>query len=193
MEVKLVDTYLDGKVPPENEEELSVFVETWWPRLVRFVAQKYGFALTLQDIEDVIQDSLAVAWESLSTGTYMSKGYPSFVIYLKGVIRHKAIDALRQVGTHKDLYTSSIDDFEEVLLGEPSPEDSLMEAEDSKILLEKVPLTSREAVILRHIYGYSKEEIARMLNIKPEAVKKRLGRGIKHLKMTIEQDLAFPA
>ncbi len=72
-------------------------------------------------------------------------------------------------------------DLEEITAGYEDPEYSEVLAE-----LMKLPLPVKSAVYLYYIEGYKTAEVAELLKISTNAVKKRLQRGRKMLRLTLD-------
>ncbi|MEP7235227.1 MAG: RNA polymerase sigma factor, partial [Ignavibacteriota bacterium] len=71
-----------------------------------------------------------------------------------------------------------------------SQKNELTEEEELVVLaLEKLPIETREILILTYYSGYSAEEIADMLGKKPNAIWTRISRARKELKVIIESEM----
>jgi len=57
--------------------------------------------------------------------------------------------------------------------------------------LELLPEVQREALVLRHVMGYSVAEIAELAGVSPNTIKDRLLRGSREVRRLIRRDLAI--
>jgi RNA polymerase sigma-70 factor (ECF subfamily) len=60
-----------------------------------------------------------------------------------------------------------------------------------KAYLEQIPEAQRDALVLRHVLGYSIPEIAEMTEVSPNTVKDRLLRGSREMRRLIRRDVAI--
>jgi RNA polymerase sigma-70 factor (ECF subfamily) len=60
-----------------------------------------------------------------------------------------------------------------------------------KAYLEQLPDAQRDALVLRHVLGYSIPEIAEMTEVSPNTVKDRLLRGSREMRKLIRRDVAI--
>ncbi|MFO0571899.1 MAG: sigma-70 family RNA polymerase sigma factor [Polyangiaceae bacterium] len=60
-----------------------------------------------------------------------------------------------------------------------------------KEYLEQLPEAQREALVLRHVMGYSVSEIAEATEVSPNTVKDRLLRGTREMRRLIRRDQAI--
>ena len=81
----------------------------------------------------------------------------------------------------------------DALPAESAPADAL--AEDAprpvKEYLAELPEAQRSALVLRHVMGYSVNEIAELEGVSPNTVKDRLLRGSKEMRRSIRRDVAI--
>lgn len=123
---------------------------------------------TTADDEDILQETLIVAYTKAEAGEY-SAGSAPFVAWLKAIARFKILEAAR----HRE--AAPLDDFEEVL---PDPRAERRHAEALHLrteltgALDALPARRREIVLLSELLDYSSEEIARLLNIRADLVRK---------------------
>lgn len=74
------------------------------------------------------------------------------------------------------------------------PSDSTFSEEaprNVKAYLEQLPDAQRDALVLRHVLGYSIPEIAEMTEVSPNTVKDRLLRGSREMRKLIRRDVAI--
>lgn len=60
-----------------------------------------------------------------------------------------------------------------------------------KAYLEQLPDAQRDALVMRHVLGYSIPEIAEMTEVSPNTVKDRLLRGSREMRKLIRRDVAI--
>jgi RNA polymerase sigma-70 factor, ECF subfamily len=74
------------------------------------------------------------------------------------------------------------------------PSDSTLSEEAPRHVrayLEQLPDAQRDALVLRHVLGYSIPEIAEMTEVSPNTVKDRLLRGSREMRKLIRRDVAI--
>ena len=143
----------------------------------------YGKALQILGVpelaEEVTQDTLLVLW--WSPGRFDgSKG--NLRSFLMGVVRHKAIDAVRrqEVIRSKESLLSDAQNF-----AEASPSNEVEDAIVVRAALSKLPQAKREVLFLAYYRGLTYREVARVLNLSEGTVKTRIRDSLIKLKNTI--------
>ncbi len=133
------------------------------------------------DAEDVLQETLARAFESI--GRFEWTGEDSFSRWLYGIAKNVMLKALRQ-----DRRAPRLAIPRDVAVTDPSPSRAARR-EDRMARLEKAVegLTpdQRQAVLLSRIDGVQTEEIAQRMGRSPAAVRQLLVRALRALKSSI--------
>jgi len=109
--------------------------------------------------------------------------------YIFIVTKHKSLDIKRKVQKHLDL------EFKEMTFAAyPNPESPesthfrQQEIKDIIIELQNMPVTYRECLELNILYGIPPREIAKLLNLNRNLVRKRVSRGKKVLREILKRD-----
>ncbi|MGD9020371.1 MAG: sigma-70 family RNA polymerase sigma factor [Lysobacterales bacterium] len=134
-------------------------------------------------IEDCVQETLIAIHEARHT--YDSRR--PFRPWLFAIVRHKAIDTLRKRSTRQRL-TASYRDTQEVLAQSGRASEAEAEITGSR-LLESLPETHRQALVLTKLVGLSVAEAAAKLEISPSLVKVRVHRAIRKLRRDMELEI----
>lgn len=135
--------------------------------------------------EDVVQDAFLTIWRN--GGRYDRTRGPVRP-WLMGVVRHRAIDALRRVGTRRDLHA----DPEEALALAASgalPEAQLLRGEDADVVrraLARLPEEQRVVVELAYYQGLTHVEIAARLPAPLGTVKGRMRLALLRLREMLD-------
>lgn len=109
--------------------------------------------------EDVVQDAFLTIWRS--AGRYDARRGPVRP-WLLGVVRHRAIDALRRVATRRE-HGEDPEPFLSAVVSGALPETSALHNEDARTIrhaLDQLPDAQREAVELAYFGGLTHAEIA---------------------------------
>jgi RNA polymerase sigma-70 factor (ECF subfamily) len=135
---------------------------TEFDHLIRQQSRKlYGFAFRIlrnqQEAEDVVQEIFIKLWK---IGDKLAE-YKSIDALAVAMTKNYCIDILRK---QKHLYTGEFSASDLQNFAAPSPQEQLENNESGKILnkiIEGLPETYRDVIILKEIEGESYEEIAK--------------------------------
>jgi RNA polymerase sigma factor (sigma-70 family) len=149
---------------------------------VRLVPRILGYAARLlgdrAEAEDVAQEAMLRLWR---VAPDWRQGEAKVTTWLYRVTTNLCADRLRVRQRRK---VSTLDDAPDVDDGAPAAETVLIEADRMAALntaLTALPDRQREAVVLRHIEGFTNPEIATVMNIGVEAVESLVARGKRAL------------
>lgn len=166
----LSDLDLVSQVQLGKKDAFQFLVERYQGRIVGFCRHMLGDSCC---VEDAAQDVFVKAWQSL--GDF--RPVASFSAWVFRIARNHCIDILRSSRSSR---MQSIDDMSDEL--PPSLQSNgegylAVEARDqlAKFLLLMSP-RAKEVILLREMYGFSYEELAKMLDCSVDAVKSRLKR-----------------
>lgn len=140
----------------------------------------------LRDAADADDAAQAALVEILkSAGNYKALG--SIERWADRVVARMALLLARQRRRSVDRidYDASLEDIAD-LESEPQSTDDL--ARPMKDYLDCIPEPIRQALVLRHSFGYSLEEIGELLGVTPNAAKKRVSRGHQALRRMVRKD-----
>jgi RNA polymerase sigma-70 factor (ECF subfamily) len=156
------------KGSPEALEEL---VRSQWPTAYRLALSVTGDADAAQD---VAQEALIAAIQNLDRFDRRRPLAP----WLHRIVTNRALDWVRARGRRAEVMLSDRSTTTEVDGSDPErlPSEGLSSA------LSSLEPTQRAVVVLRHVLGYSSEEIARMLDKPPGTVRSQLHRALEHLR-----------
>ncbi|RDX37841.1 sigma-70 family RNA polymerase sigma factor [Kangiella sp. HD9-110m-PIT-SAG07] len=134
------------------------------------------------EAEELFQD----VWQRLIKHSKNYKSSAKFTTYLYHIARTRLIDHYRSQGRQQE-FTQDEDGWEESTSNEGAGEpDQRLEYERSKQLfrmaIEKLPTLQREVVVMKFETGMTVNDIAEIVQEKPEAVKSRLRYGMDKLK-----------
>ncbi|MEH6518130.1 MAG: sigma-70 family RNA polymerase sigma factor [Halioglobus sp.] len=153
-------------------KEISVVID-------RYLRGRFGHH---DFIDDCVQDALIAVHQARHT--YDSKR--SFRPWLFAIVRHKAIDALRQQRRRKTLLEAKT---WEQSISDDSAEVASQEQEiSSGRLINSLAKPYREAITLTKLIGLSTAEAAAELRISEGALKVRVHRGIGRLRKMMEAE-----
>ena len=159
----------------------------------RYIRLVYAVALRItgdrETAEEVVQDVFQNVWQAAGS---FRPGVGSFVAWLLGIARHRAIDATRSKRERARAREQTIDDVR------PAAEESGLEREvDQRLLrgtvrtaLDTLPANQRQAIELAYYGGLTRAEIAERLNEPLGTVKTRLRLGLLKLRDLLGQEEA---
>ncbi len=149
---------------------------------LRYVPRVLGYATRVlgdrAEGEDVAQEAMLRLWR---VAPNWRQGEAKVMTWLYRVATNLCTDRLRQRQRRK---LTALDDAPDMADTEPTAEATLIEADRMKALntaLSALPDRQREAVVLRHIEGFTNSEIAAVMDIGIEAVESLTARGKRSL------------
>jgi RNA polymerase sigma-70 factor (ECF subfamily) len=164
----LYERWLDGDV-----EGFTRLYEQHNPRLV-------VYSCKVVNDRAVAEDIVQRAWEKLIEARNRRMKLESPVGFLVRTVRNLAIDHLRH-----EKFTAPIGDAPEAIGTHESDREAIVLE-----CLDELKDETREMLVLHYYSGYSFEEIATMMKMKPNAIYTRVSRARAELKRTVEQRLA---
>jgi RNA polymerase sigma factor (sigma-70 family) len=168
---------LDSSILPEILAALVAYVQRRLPAHLRVEA------------EDVAQEALVVAWPSLQ-GTGVEIQDP--VQYLRGVVKHKYLDLLRQQGRRPSVPIDQVADAPpRRLVEEAAAEYRMMQAELTRALrvaLKSLPPLELEFLYLRFYEGLKNDAASRRLGIDPEDGSRLQYAALRRLRLLMKID-----
>jgi len=135
----------------------------------------------VQDSEDVMQDSLLLAFRKL----HLFEGRSSFSTWLHSIARNCSRIHFRKENAQRGAFVELAPDQDQLLLERgcvetrPSPEELCIQRELSDILrrtTEELPTKYHDAIKCFHLDGLGERETARRLRMTPSALKAQLHR-----------------
>jgi RNA polymerase sigma-70 factor (ECF subfamily) len=150
------------------------------------------------DASDLVQQTLMEAHQQSPALGSLEDG--PFFVWLRKALRHNVLDAVKHLKTQKNdaarrVRASEIEDsfvrLEELLVADDtSPSDVVQRNEQTAQMLAAVhelPDRQKEAVILKHLRGYSLRQTAQALGLSESATAGLLHRGRKQLVERLER------
>ncbi len=164
----IVRAVLDGDV-----EQYALLVRRYQHRYARYAAGMLG---SLDAAEDAVQDAFIRAFENLAR----CREPDHFAGWFFLILRNRCF-AERRRGKSLMPLESTLDNYQA-----PDRSDRAMEIGDERRAIERAvaELTpdQREVFVLRHVEGWSYEEIARQTGLSVAALKMRMHRGYERLR-----------
>lgn len=159
--------------------------------VIRHQQKVYGLLFRFlggrDDAEDICQETFVTAYQKLR----LFDGRSSFSTWVCKIALNKARDFIRAGKTEAESLADGVE--LESVADEPdaTPAHALetrQVGEQVQRLLRKLPATYREVLILKHIEGYSHEEIAEMIDATVENVKVRTFRARQLFKQLFDKE-----
>lgn len=161
---------LEG-IKQQNQKALEQLYSSYFARLSRFIIQ---ITQDPHEALDVINEVFIVVWKDASR----FRGDSSLSSWIMGIAYNQAIRSLRR----KRHWLSFSDDLSEQV----ADEDNSSDIDDVRKVMKKLVPQQRAMVELTYFFGYSYEEIAKMLNCKTSLVRHQLYQARKQMKQQIE-------
>jgi len=133
--------------------------------------------------EDVLQDSFVAIWERASDYDAL-RGSP--MSWLATIVRHRAIDALRRLGTRPEGYADSDEALALLVAGTDTSADRQLAIGALGRCLDQLEPKPRDAIIYAYAYGYTHEELSRRLKAPLGTVKSWIRRSLDRLKLCLD-------
>lgn len=169
----------------DTEEDKNIFVDLHDEYSQLMYKKAYGILRDSALAEDVVQESFIRIVENFNK--IIKKKCPQTQKYFVNIVRSISIDVYRK---RKKLQTLSFDEFEETIGDDFKIPESLLDGLGIEKYLLQLPKSYYVILSLKYDDGYSYKEIATILDITEENVKKRLLRARNRLKkILIEKEV----
>jgi len=145
------------------------------------------------DASDIVQQTLLEAHQGQDQ--FRGQSVAEQAAWLRQILARNLANVLRDLGRAKrdidrELHASSAQ-LEDFLIADQSSPSQNVERQERAIrlavALEELPVSQREAVVLRHFHGSSLVEIAEQLGTTTAAVTGLLHRGLKNLRERLRE------
>ncbi len=154
------------------------------PLVLRYCRSRLSsYAGGLDAADDVVQETCVAVLKALPR--YERQG-PPFAAFVYGIASNKVADAQR--GTYRQPQPHA--ELPDVIDLSDGPEDLAVRASDAeraRTLLDQLPETLRELMVLRVAVGLSADETGRALGMSPGAVRVAQHRALQRLRAAAEQ------
>ena len=144
----------------------------------------YGFVNNHDDAEDVAQEAFVRVYQSI--GAF--RGDAVFTTWLYKIVMNLSLNRIRQRRSrgHREVELT-----DEVMSTTPDGH-AAAEDQEGRMRLERalheLPTLQRATVILRHINGLSTKQVGSILRVSEGTVKTHLFRGIKKMRVLLENE-----
>lgn len=132
--------------------------------------------------EDAVQESFIHILKNFDK--VIKEKCPQTRKYFVNIVRNVSIDIYRK---RKKEYTLSFDEFEETIIDDFANVEDLLEGKEIESYLFQLPKSYYTILSLKYDEGYSYKEIADILSITEENVKKRIYRARKKFKEILSE------
>lgn len=178
------DVDLLARLDAGDPHAMRLFYERY-ARLVHSVAQRtcrdHGLA------EEVVQEVFLMLWRESSRYTPARGTFPG---WLRTVVHHKAVDAVRREhAAHRRTVSSSADGDVPASQGADEAALESMFAGQLRTALHRLPLKQRQPLLLAYYGGYTYREISELVEIPLGTVKSRISLGIRRLRTLLRPPL----
>ena len=134
-----------------------------------------------KDAEDVAQDAYVRAWRGLEG----FRGEAQFETWLYRIVANAAMNHLRKRRRFGDLMVEPEDGPAVEIPSTARTEDEAVDRRQLEEALGALPLSLRTVVVLKDVYGLSCQEIGDRIGVSEGAVKVRLHRARRRLKLAL--------
>ncbi|MGZ5460372.1 MAG: sigma-70 family RNA polymerase sigma factor [Thermoanaerobaculia bacterium] len=184
---------LVARLRAKDDEAFALLVRAYAGRLLR-VARR--FLRSEEDARDAVQDTFVAAFRSI--GSF--KAGSALSTWLHRIVVNSSLMRLRTLRRHpeedvEDLLPRFAEDGHQAqpsVNWTPSAEDLVEQAETRELVrrsIDRLPDTHRVILIMRDIEEMTTEEVAKALEITPNAVKVRLHRARQALRTLLDREL----
>ena len=132
----------------------------------------WSYLIQAQDVEDVVQDALMIAWEKRDT----LRNPDQFRPWISRIVTNQCINVLRK----RRRFSFFPLEEDTVALEMPEAYSPLTEA------MNRLKPDQRIVILLHYADGYSVQDISNLLGIPTGTVQTRLHRARKHLKKALQ-------
>ncbi len=174
-EGSLSDTQLVVQAQAGNEAAFEMLYKRYFYRLYLFLARLTGN----DDVGcELTQETFLKAWQNLST----LRNASTFLGWLYRIARNLACDHQRSTkNAHlTDSYDEKPQHMDTIITA--GPEEQIEAEENVQLALARIPMEYRVCLILYHIEGYSKKQIAALMEIKESSVSTYISNGLRELR-----------
>ena len=146
----------------------------------------YQFVGRMDEAEDLSQEIFFKVFNALDKFNQEA----NFQYWIIRVGKNYCIDYYRKKRKEREAMVDNMEQVINVLKSVSTPQLVLEEKEKQKAIRESIgslPPILRSCIVLRNIYGYSYQEIAKILDIPEGTVKSRINRGRLELSRKLDQ------
>jgi len=139
-----------------------------------------------QTAEDVVQASLELAWKNLPT--LRERG--AMKTWLVKIVMNQAMSARRRAVRSATYLRDSMHNYDAVIAAAEADEANASTERllDLRLAIRALPIEQRAVIVLHYYLDMSVIEIAAMLEISPNTIKKRLGAALRRLRESLGRE-----
>lgn len=180
MNQSLEDERLFESIQQGNKKAFNTFFLRYYPVLCAYATQFVG----MNDAEEIIQDIMVGIWEHRKEIVIES----SLNGYLFRAVKNKCINHMEKLRLHEQVHLFIASNKQ---LQFEDPDFYIVEELTQKIeeVLEKLPVTYREAFVLNRIDRKSYNEIATVLGVSSKTIDYRIQQSLKILRAELKDYL----
>lgn len=149
--------------------------------VLRYIRYHNG---TREDDQEILQDTLRTGYQKVEAGQYEDRGVP-FTAFLKAIARFRILEAARHGWRELPLEAVAEAPAEEALSAHERAE-AWKEREGVRAVLAALP-ARRAQVLLLVEFGYETDEIAELLHIRTDLVRKEKSLALRSLRQCLRQ------
>ena len=168
----------------ETEEDKDIFIQLHDEYSGVMFNRAYSILRDTALAEDVVQESFIRILKKFEK--IEKKKCPQTRKYFVNIVRTISIDVYRK---NKKQQTISFDEFEATIIDEFANTEDILEGKELETYLLKLPKSYYIIMSLKYDDGYSYKEIAQILSITEENVKKRLLRARTKLREILAEQI----
>ena len=158
----------------DDEEDKNIFAILHNAYKQDMFKQAYAVLKDHQLAEDAVQDAFFVIVEKFSLIKFKEK-CPQTRSFFVNIVKNKSIDIYRKIKKDRER-VSSVEYLEKDLIDNFANISEIMEEKQVDDYFEMLPPNYQAVLSLKHRFGYSNKQIAEILGINQENVKKRITR-----------------
>ena len=146
----------------------------------------YQFVGRMDEAEDLTQEIFFKVFHSLEKFNQEA----NFQYWIIRVSKNYCIDYYRKKRKERESMVDNMEQVINVLKSVSTPQLVLEEKEKQNAIRESIgslPPILRSCIVLRNLYGYSYQDIAKILNIPEGTVKSRINRGRQELSKRLDE------
>lgn len=150
----------------------------------------FGVLGDSERVDDVCQQVWTTVWQQLG----LLKDVERWRSWLYRLARNAAMDAGREVTRRRKL-NKAVQEAHAGRNDHRSPDRQAVDQEQSQLVMEalrSLPALYREPFVLRHLQGWSYQEIAELLSMPVDTVETRLVRARRHLRDALQGRIMEP-
>ncbi|WP_044102630.1 RNA polymerase sigma factor [Neolewinella persica] len=164
-----------------SQPQQNAFLKWYAPIHDSFIRYCDARCMGIDDPEDMVQEAILSTleqWDALSEKDRL-------LAYMIGIVNNRLRNRLRSKAVHRRFVEARKRTLDQRL---PARPEAALDLHFLLRAMDELPPTQREALLLQAVSGFSIQEIAKVQQITPGAVKTRISRARKQLKELLAED-----